>query len=73
MAWTMAGATIEPIADEAEYASEHLVGDDPLQEGENGDILDAVRGADDREQEERRGEVGMRCNECDRNSPEHEG
>jgi hypothetical protein len=45
---------------DAEDTAQHPVRDDPLEERERGDVLDAVRGADDREQDERGGELGAR-------------
>ena len=75
-----AGAAIEPRATPPiaspqrtpEDAGQELVRDDPLEQGEHGDVLDAVGGADDREQDERRREVGPGGDERDRQPPEHE-
>ena len=58
--------------DQPERAAEQLVRDDPLEEREAGDVLDAVRGAHDREQQDRRLEGGARRDQRDRQSPEDE-
>ena len=47
--------------DESEHPRQRLVRDDPLQEREHRDVLEAVRGADDREQQTpRRGTAAAR-------------
>ena len=55
-----------------EDAREDLIRDDSLEQGEDGDILDAVGSTDNRKQEDRRREIGPGGDECDRHSPRHE-
>ena len=58
--------------DDAEHARQDLVRHDPLKQRERRDVLDAVRRTDDREQQDRDGEVAGRRHERDREPPEDE-
>ena len=57
---------------DAEDAAEDLVGDDALEEREACDVLEAVGGADNREEEDRDREVRLRGDQGDREPPEDE-
>ena len=56
----------------AEHAGQHVVRDGALEQREPGNVVDAVRGADHREQSEHRHEVRKRRNQHDRRAPEDE-
>ena len=56
----------------AEDAREEVVGNRALQERDHGDVLHAVRGADDRQQEDRGTEVRAHSHQHDRQPPEDE-
>ena len=57
----------------AEHAGQHVVGNRALEEREPGDVDDAVRGADHREQDDHGRGVGERRHQHDRDAPEDEG
>ena len=61
----------EPPRD-AEDSGQNVVGDDPLEQGEGGDVFDAVRGTDHGKQDHGCGEVGPGRRQRDRQAPEDE-
>jgi hypothetical protein len=58
--------------DGTENAGEHLVGYEPLEQREDRDVLNAVRGADDGEEEDRSDEARPRGQQNKRRAPEDE-
>ena len=57
---------------DAEHAVEDLVRDHPLEERERSHVLDAVRGADDGQEDDGGGEPRFRGDQRDRQAPEGE-